>query len=112
VTFVVMQSAGPIGGNFNFSAGTLPAATPAYVANVTQSIDQTAVLLTVTAGPVWNAAIGYLERRGCAQPEHNWSDRLNWQLPGAPTAGDNVIFITLRQYSLRRSLRPVADPAL
>jgi fibronectin-binding autotransporter adhesin len=92
VTFVVMQSAGPIGGNFNFSAGTLPAANPPYVANVTQSIDQTAVLLTVTSGPVGTRpSVGW---SGADVPNlnTNWSDRLNWQLPGAPTAGDNVIF--------------------
>jgi autotransporter-associated beta strand protein len=92
VTFVVMQSAGPIGGNFNFSAGTLPAATPPYVANVTESIDQTAVLLTVTSGPVGTRpSVGW---SGADVPNlnTNWSDRLNWQLPGAPTAGDNVIF--------------------
>lgn len=92
VTFVVMQSAGPMGGNFNFSAGTLPAATPPYVANVTQSIDQTAVLLTVTAGPVGTRPFVVWSGADVPNLNTNWSDRLNWQLPGAPTAGDNVIF--------------------
>jgi autotransporter-associated beta strand protein len=92
VTFVVMQSAGPIGGNFNFGAGTLPAANPPYVANVTESIDQTAVLLTVTAGPVGTRPSVVWSGADVPNLNTNWSDRLNWQLPGAPTAGDNVIF--------------------
>jgi autotransporter-associated beta strand protein len=92
VSFGVIQSAGPIGGNFNFSIGTLPTANPPYVANVSQSPDQTTVLITVTAGPagtrpsvIWNGA-------DVPNLNTNWSDRLNWQLPGAPGAADNVFF--------------------
>jgi autotransporter-associated beta strand protein len=92
VTFVVMQSAGPIGGNFNFSIGTLPAANPPYAANVTQSIDQTAVLLTVTAGPVGTRPSVLWTGADVPNLNTNWSDRLNWQLPGAPAPGDNLFF--------------------
>jgi autotransporter-associated beta strand protein len=92
VSFGVIQSAGPIGGNFNFSIGTLPPATPAYVANVTQSPDQTTVLVTITAGPVGTRPSVVWSGADVPNLNTNWSDRLNWQLPGAPTASDNVIF--------------------
>ena len=92
VTFGVIQSAGPIGGNFNFSIGTLPAANPPYVANVTESVDQTTVLVTITAGPVGTRPAVVWSGADVPNLNTNWSDRLNWQLPGAPTASDNVFF--------------------
>jgi autotransporter-associated beta strand protein len=90
VTFSIIQSAGAASGAFNVSVGTLPSATPPYAANVTQSADQTAVLLTVTSGPVGVRLVVFWT--GADAPNLNWSDRLNWQLPGAPTASDYVIF--------------------
>ncbi len=92
VTFVIIQSASPISGNFNFSVGALPTATPAYAANVTQSPDQTAVLLTVTAGPVGTRSAVVWTGADVPNLNTNWSGRLNWQLPGAPQPGENVFF--------------------
>jgi fibronectin-binding autotransporter adhesin len=92
VSFGVIQSPGPIGGNFNFSIGTLPAATPAYVANVTESPDQTTVLVTITAGPVGTRPSVLWTGADLPNSNTNWSDRLNWQLPGAPAPGDNLFF--------------------
>lgn len=92
VTFVAIQSASPISGPFNFSVGTLPTASPAYAANVAPSPDQTAVLLTVTAGPVGARPSVLWVGADVPNLNTNWSDRLNWQLPGAPAAGDNVLF--------------------
>jgi fibronectin-binding autotransporter adhesin len=92
VSFGVIQSAGPIGGNFNFSVGTLPAANPPYAANVTQSPDLTTVLVTITAGPVGTRPSVLWTGADLPNSNTNWSDRLNWQLPGAPAPGDNLFF--------------------
>src|SRR5262249_53310589 len=91
VSFGVIQSAGPIG-NFNFSIGTLPTANPPYVANLSQSPDQTTVLVTVTAGPVGTRPSVLWTGADVPNLNTNWSDRLNWQLPGAPAPGDNLFF--------------------
>jgi fibronectin-binding autotransporter adhesin len=92
VSFGVIQSAGPIGGNSNFSIGTVPTANPPYVANVTQSPDQTTVLVTITAGPVGTRPSVLWTGADVPNLNTNWSDRLNWQLPGAPAPGDNLFF--------------------
>lgn len=94
VTFTIIQSASAASGSFNLSVGTLPAATPAYAATVTQSADQTAVLLTVTGGPIGVRPAVFWTGADVPNLNTNWSDRLNWQLPGAPTFGENVIFNT------------------
>ena len=89
VTFTIIKSVNAASGSFSMSVGW-PTATPPYAGNVTQSADQTAVLLTVTGGPVGQRpTVGWT---GADAPNLNWSDRLNWQLPGAPVPGDNVIF--------------------
>jgi autotransporter-associated beta strand protein len=95
VTLTVIKSVNPItlmGGNFNFALGSLPAGSPAYAGSLSESGDTTAVLLTLTSGPVgvrpsvtWNGTNN-------VSANTNWSDRLNWQLPGAPAAADNVVF--------------------
>lgn len=95
VTLTLIKSANPIylaNGNFNFALGTLPAASPAYRGHLVQSADQTSVQLTLTAGPV--AARSSVTWAGIdnTTTTTNWSDRDNWQLPGAPGATDNVIF--------------------
>ncbi len=91
VTFTVIQSAGInlAAGNFNFAVGSLPAG---YAGSISESPDNTAVLLTVTSGPIgirpnviWSGADGL-------NLNTNWSDRLNWFLPGVPTPVDNLIF--------------------
>jgi hypothetical protein len=72
------------------SLGSLPAASPPFVGSVTASGDNTAVLLTLTSGPVGvRPSVFWV---GASTTTTNWSDRLNWQLPGAPGVGDNVIF--------------------
>jgi autotransporter-associated beta strand protein len=90
VTFTVIQSAGIslAAGNFNFTLSSLPGG---YAGSLSES-GGTAVVLTLTSGPigvrpsvVWNGA-------DVPNLNTNWSDRLNWQLPGVPTAADNVIF--------------------
>jgi autotransporter-associated beta strand protein len=92
VTFTVIQSSVAAGGTFNMSLGTLPAATPPYAANVTQSADQMAVLLTVTGGPVGVRSAVLWTGADVANSNTNWSDRLNWQLPGAPSFGETAFF--------------------
>src|SRR6185436_17954475 len=92
VTFPVIQSATPIAGTFNFVLGTLPTATPPYSATVTQSADLTTVLLTITDGPVGARPAVFWTGADVPNSNTNWSDRLNWQLPGAPAPGDNVVF--------------------
>jgi len=87
VTFTIIQSASAASGTFSFDSPTLPGG---YAANVTQSGDGMAVLLTVTSGPIGVRPVVFWT--GADAPNLNWSDRLNWQLPGAPTASDYVIF--------------------
>jgi autotransporter-associated beta strand protein len=92
VTFVVMQSALPIDGTSNMGLGSLPTASPPYAANVHESVDQLSVLLTFTSGPI--GVRSFVTWSGADVPNlnTNWSDALNWQLPGAPTGPETVIF--------------------
>jgi autotransporter-associated beta strand protein len=94
VTFTIIQSAAAAGGTFNLSVGNLPAASPAYAAQVSLSGDHTAVLLTVTSGPVGARPAVLWVGADVPNLNTNWSDRLNWQLPGAPGFGENVFFNT------------------
>jgi fibronectin-binding autotransporter adhesin len=92
VTFVIIQSAAPLDGTFNLGLGNLPTASPPYAANVHESVDQLSVLLTVTSGPIGvRSAVSWI---GADVPNlnTNWSDGLNWQLPGAPVGPETVIF--------------------
>ncbi len=94
-TITLIRSANPItlaGGNFNFALGSLPVGAPAYVGSLSESGDNTAILLTLTSGPVgvrpsvtWNGTNN-------VSLTTNWSDAVNWQLPGTPVTTDNVIF--------------------
>jgi hypothetical protein len=90
VTFVLAQSANPNSG-FNATLGTLPSATPAYSGSISQSVDQLSIVLTLGAGPVGSRP-SVLWTGADSATNINWSDRLNWQLPGAPVASDNVVF--------------------
>jgi autotransporter-associated beta strand protein len=88
-TVTVLQTAGGISG-FNFRLGTLPAGSAGSVA---LSDDSTAVLLTLTSGPIsLRPSVTWVGLDFLNNVSTNWSDRLNWQLPGEPVAGDNVIF--------------------
>ena len=95
VTLTLIKSINPItltGGNFNFALGSLPAASPSYVGSVVESGDGTSVLLTLASGPVGlRPSVTWAGTNGVSATT-NWSDRLNWQLPGAPVANDNVFF--------------------
>lgn len=94
-TFTIIKAANPInllGSVFNFQVGTLPPATPAYVPSVSESADHTAVLLTLTAGPIGVRPAVFWTGSDVPNLNTNWSDRLNWQLPGAPGVQDNVVF--------------------
>jgi len=94
-TIPLIQSANPItltGGNFNFALGSLPSGSPAYAGSLSRSVDQTTILLTVTAGPVGVRASANWVGINNVTATTNWSDAVNWQLPGAPGIADNVVF--------------------
>lgn len=77
---------------FNMGLGSLPSASPAFAGGVSLSSDGTAVLLTLTGGPVSVRSSVLWVGTNNVTTTTNWSDRLNWQLPGAPTSVDNVVF--------------------
>ena len=95
VTLTLIKSVNAItltAGNFNFALGSLPSGSPPYAGSLSESGDGTAILLTLTNGPVgirpsvtWAAIVN-------TSTDTNWSSRVNWQLPGAPVAADNVYF--------------------
>lgn len=86
-TITLVQSAYGLSG-FNLGLGTLPAGYTGYVTN-----NSTAVLLTLTSGPVGvRPSVTWSGVDALDNLSTNWSDAQNWQLPGAPSAADNVIF--------------------
>ncbi|HSY18671.1 MAG TPA: autotransporter-associated beta strand repeat-containing protein, partial [Candidatus Acidoferrales bacterium] len=94
-TYMLVHAANPItlaGGNFNFVLGSLPAATPSYAGSLSLSADGTSILVTLTAGPVGVRSSTFWAGIDNVNATTNWSDNLNWRLPGAPVAADNVIF--------------------
>ena len=91
VTITLVQAAGGVSG-FNAALGSLPAATPAYQGTLQLSPDTTQIQLKLTAGPVGTRTAVLWTGSDVPNLNTNWSDALNWQLPGAPTADDNVIF--------------------
>lgn len=89
-TLALLASPSSISG-FNMGIGSLPAG---YAGTIALSPDSTTVLLTLTNGPIsqrssviWSGA-DFLKNSA----SNSWSDNLNWQLPGAPVPGDNVVF--------------------
>jgi len=90
VTLTILQSAGISlsAGNFNFILNSLPAG---YGGSLSES-GGTALLLTLTNGPVGVRPNVVWSGADVPNLNTNWSDRLNWQLPGVPTPVDNVIF--------------------
>jgi fibronectin-binding autotransporter adhesin len=91
-TITLIKSSGTISGAFNFTLGTLPT-NATYAGSITESADHTAVQLALTSGPVgvrpyvtWSGA------DALSSISTNWSDANNWQAPGAPGAGDYVLF--------------------
>jgi fibronectin-binding autotransporter adhesin len=90
-TIAIAQCPGGVSG-FNMGIGSLPAASPAFTGNVSLSGDNTTVLLNLTAGPISVRPSVLWIGTNNVSTTTNWSDRLNWQLPGAPTIADNVLF--------------------
>src|ERR1035441_6651881 len=77
------------GANFNFALGSLPAG---YVGSLSESSDSSSILLTLTAGPTGLRSSVTWNGTNNLSATTNWSDNLNWQLPGVPTSADNVVF--------------------
>jgi autotransporter-associated beta strand protein len=86
-TIPIVQSSSAISGNFVL--GTLPVG---YVGSVSLSGDETAVLLTLTSGPIGVRPYVLWSGNDVPNLNTNWSDSLNWQVPGAPGAVDYVVF--------------------
>lgn len=92
-TVNLLQCGGSFSG-FNFVLGSLPSASPAYAgASLALSADGTAVLLTLTNGPIgtrssvtWGGA-DYVNTVNT-----NWTDSQNWVSPGVPSAAEKVTF--------------------
>jgi autotransporter-associated beta strand protein len=87
----LIQSQGAVGG-YNATLGTLPAG---FTGTLTNNTSINAIQLIVTSGTTsqrpfvtWTGA-DYLVNGNL---NTNWTDNANWQLPGEPVAGDNVIF--------------------
>ena len=80
------------GGNFNFALGSLPTASPGFAGHLSESGDSTSILLTLTAGPIGQRSTVNWDGTNYISATTNWSDSLNWQLPGTPGAADNVVF--------------------
>jgi len=89
VTLPVIQTAGiSLGaGNFNFILGSVPAGYAGYVAQSGNN-----VVVTFTNGPVGVRPMVLWSGADLVNLNTNWSDALNWILPGAPTRFDNVLF--------------------
>jgi len=89
-TVTILKSANPIS-SINMSVGSLPAGYAGTV--VALSGDSTAVLLTLTSGPTGvRSGVTWVGVDAIGNVSTNWSDNNNWQLPGAPTNVDNVLF--------------------
>ena len=84
----LVQSVGGFGG-YNATLGGLPSG---YVGSISLSPDGLSILLTLTAGPVGQRTSEFWTGADVPNLHTNWSDNLNWQLPGKPADGDNVIF--------------------
>ena len=87
-TIDLIHSANGVGG-FNAVLGSLPAGSTGSIA---LSPDTTTIQLTLTSGPIGTRPSVLWVGADVPNLNLNWSDRLNWQLPGAPSATDNVIF--------------------
>jgi autotransporter-associated beta strand protein len=91
VTLTLIECPAGISG-YNMTLGTLPAATPSYVGNISKSGDNMSVQLTLTSGPIGVRPSVIWSGADVPNLKTNWSDRLNWELPGAPGNVDNVVF--------------------
>jgi autotransporter-associated beta strand protein len=87
-TITLVQSSGGIGG-FTPTTGSLP---PNFTGSVQISPDTLSIQLTLTSGPTGTRPNVAWSGADVVNLNTNWSDAQNWQLPGAPVAGDNLIF--------------------
>jgi autotransporter-associated beta strand protein len=88
----VLIQAGSIA-NYNFALGTLPAGSPAFGGNISESADQTLVLLVLTNGPIGiRSTVTWSGVDASGSVNTNWSDAQNWASPGAPVIGERVAF--------------------
>ncbi len=88
-TVTLLQSPSPITG-FNLALGTLPAGSTGTIA---LSTDTTAVLLTLTAGPIGvRPTVTWTGVDALSGTSTNWSDAQNWQTPGTPASAERVVF--------------------
>jgi hypothetical protein len=93
LTFTVLQSSAPLvfgGGVFNVKIGSLPPASPPYTASVSTNPAGTALVLTVTGGPI--TVRGNVFWVGPDNGNINWSDGANWLLPPVPGVLDSAYF--------------------
>jgi hypothetical protein len=77
-------------GGYNMRLGTLPAG---YVGSISESADDTEVLLTLSSGPIGTRASVVWNATNDVSANTNWSTAINWTLPGEPTPVDNVFFV-------------------
>lgn len=87
-TLPIVRAAAGISG-YNAVLGSLP---NGYAGNISLSSDTTEILLTLTSGPASQRTSEFWTGADVVNLNTNWSDNLNWQLPGKPATGDNVIF--------------------
>lgn len=90
-TITLVKTVSGISGNA-VTLGSLPAATPPYAGSVSVSGDSMSIQLTLTSGPLGTRPSVLWTGADLPNLNTNWSDAQNWQTPGAPTAGDNVVF--------------------
>ncbi len=90
-TLTIAQCPSGISG-FNLGLGSVPAGSPSFAGNVTLSSDSATVFLTLTDGPIGVRPSALWVGTNNTTATTNWSDGLNWQLPGIPTTADNVVF--------------------
>ncbi len=84
----LVQAQGGISG-YNATLGTLPAT---FAGILTNNTGLNAIQLILTSGTTSQRSNVVWSGADLANGNTNWSDNANWQLPGAPTAADNVIF--------------------
>jgi hypothetical protein len=86
--FTIITSTNTPTGTFNVGlAGALPNGAQGKV-----SLSGNSVLLTVTSGTVGTRPQVLWTGADLANDITNWSDAMNWELPGAPGGSDNVLF--------------------
>jgi fibronectin-binding autotransporter adhesin len=90
-TLTLLNTASGITGYNLLGLGTLPTATPAYAGSLSE-VGNT-VVLTLSSGPTNSRpSVTWSGVDALNTGITNWSDALNWQTPGVPTATEPVTF--------------------